>query len=420
MHIVIVGNGIAGVTAARVVRRKRPEWRITLVSDEHPEHLSRTAWMYVYMGHLTLEQTRPYEPRFWDDNRIERVHDRATALDPEAKTLTLRDGGPLAYDRLLLATGSAPAFYDWPGQDLAGVQGLYHLQDLERMEREASGAARAVVIGGGLIGVEMAEMLRTRGTDVTFLVREGRYFEHVLPPRESEILEREIRRHGVDLRLGEEAEAFVGDAEGRVAAVQTASGEAIPAEWVGIATGVRPNIAWLEGSGVETARGVLVDRAMRTGAPDVWAAGDCAEHRDPLPGRRPIEPLWYTGRTGGATAGMGLAGEPRPYAPGVYFNSAKFFEIEWQVYGSIAPEATPDRVEAVAEDETRHGPRLVRLQADAATGAVLGVHALGVRLRQEVCSGWIAGGLSLDDAVRDLRRATFDGEFSRPAPVPTL
>ncbi|MEM6327014.1 MAG: FAD-dependent oxidoreductase, partial [Bacteroidota bacterium] len=417
MHVVIVGNGIAGVTAARVVRKRQPDWRITLVSDEHPEHLARTAWMYIYMGHLALAHTRPYETRFWEENRIERVHDRVLRLGTEAGTLTLRDEGTLAFDRLLLATGSVPAFFGWLGQDLEGVQGLYHLQDLRAMERDAASVREAVVIGGGLIGVEMAEMLHTRGTAVTYLVRESRYFEHAVPERESRILEAEIRRHGVDLRLSTEAGAFLGT--DRVEAVETTDGERLPAGWVGVATGVRPNVAWLEGSGIETDRGVLVNRQLQTNVPTVWAAGDCAQHRVPPPGRRAVEPLWYTGRIQGATVGLGLAGEPRDYAPGVFFNSAKFFDIEWQVVGQIAPEPSPQVTEAVAEDETRAGPRLVRLQADAATGALLGIHALNVRLRQEVCTEWIERGVRLDDALRDLRRAQFDGEFSRPLPIPT-
>ena len=414
MHIVIIGNGIAGVTAARVVRKRRPDWRITLVSDEAPTHYARTAWMYVFMGHLTLEHTRPYEEHFWADNRMDRIHDRATSLDTSRQLVALASGETLAWDRLLVATGSVSAFYDWPGQDLPGVQGLYHVQDLERMERDASGAKEAVVVGGGLIGVELAEMLRTRGTDVTFLVRDDRYLGHALPEREARIVEAEIRRHGVDLRLSTEPESFHGN--GRVELVRTTDGDEIPAEWVGIGTGVRPNIDWLAGSGIETEKGVLVDAHLRTNVPEVWAAGDCAELREPMPGRKPIEALWYTGRIAGATAGYNLAGEPRAYNPGVYFNSAKFFDIEWQVVGSIAPDPAPDRIDATAEDETRSGPRFLRLQADAHSGALLGVHALGVRIRQDTITDWIRRGLSLDDAVRDFRRASFDPELSRRLP----
>ena len=410
MHAVIIGNGIAGTTAARVVRRHATGWRVTLVSDESPEPLARTAWMYVYMGHLTLGQTRPYEPRFWAENRIGLVHDRALALDAEARTLTLRDGEPLAYDRLLLATGSVPAFYDWPGQHLA--QGLYHLQDLERMERETAGVRHAVVVGGGLIGVEMVEMLRTRGIGVTYLVRESRYLEHALPERESRHIESEMRRHGVDLRLGTELAEIVG--ADRPEAVVTSEGERIDAGWVGIATGVRPNVDWLRGSGVEIGRGVLVDPTLATSLPGVYAAGDCAELREPPDGRPARQPIWYTGRQQGATAAAGLLGQPRRYEPGVFFNSAKFFDTEWQTYGDVRADPPAGWTDLVSEGTGEAGRvRLVRLQADE-TGALRGMHGLGVRLRQAVCTRWIAGGLAIHDAADRLDEALFEPEFSDP------
>ena len=263
MHVVIVGNGIAGVTAARHVRKASAEARVTMVSDETLEPFARTALMYVYMGSLSGAHTRMYEERFWAENRIDRVQDRALALDPARQRLALRDGGETAYDRLLVATGSVPAIPDWPGAELAGVQGLYHLADLERMEASTRGVRRAVVVGGGLIGVELAEMLRTRGVAVTFLVREGRYLPRVLSPAESAMVEAEIRRHGVDLRLGAEVARVEGD--GRAEAVVTTDGERLAAEFVGVGTGVRPRVGWL-GDAVETGRGVLVDRQLRASA----------------------------------------------------------------------------------------------------------------------------------------------------------
>ena len=411
MHVAIVGNGIAGVTAARVVRRARPGWRVSMISDESAEPLARTAWMYVYMGHLTLGQTRLYEPRFWDDNRIERVHDRVDAVDPEANTLALRSGGELGYDRLLIATGSVPAFHGWPGQELGGVQGLYSLQDLDRMKRDTAGVRHAVVLGGGLIGVEMAEMLHTRGIGVTYLVREGRYLAHGLPERESRLVEAEIRSHGIDLRLGTELDAILGD--GRVRAVRTSAGDEVRAEWVGIATGVRPNVAWLAGAGIETARGVLVGPTLETNVPGVFAAGDCVELREPPPGRPARQPIWYTGREQGAVAAAGLVGAPRAYAPGVFFNSAAFFGVEWQTYGDVAVEPTADRRDLVVEGPGPGGrTRMVRLQGDAASGRLLGVNGLGLRLRQRVCAAWIRDGVSLDDASARLPEALFDPEFS--------
>lgn len=408
MHHVVVGNGIAGVTAARYVRARDPGARITLVSDESPVHLARTALMYVYMGQLTRAQLRPYADAFWDENRITRILARAEGLDTAAQRVHLAGRPPLAYDRLLVATGSVPDVPPWPGRDRPGVQGLYHLQDLDRMEAATRGARRAVVVGGGLIGVELAEMFRVRGIAVTMLVREARYLPPVFPEEEAARIAAEIRRHGVDLRFGAEVARVEAGAGGRGLAVVTTAGEAFPADFVGVGTGVRPNVSWLAGSGLDVRRGVLVDACLRASAPGVFAAGDCAEHRTPPPGRPAVEALWYTGRIQGATAAYGLLGAPRPYRPGVFFNSARFFDLEWQTYGRIDPEPPPGESALVRADARR----LLRIQHESARGAVVGVHGLGVRLRQETCSRWIAERWPLARALDDLAAARFDAEFT--------
>ena len=325
-------------------------------------------------------------------------------LDPGRQRLALRDGGEVPYDRLLVATGSRPAIPDWPGADLPGVQGLYHLADLGRMEASTRGVRRAVVVGGGLIGVELAEMLRTRGVAVTFLVREARYLPGVFSPAESAMVEAEIRRHGVDLRLGTEVARVEGD--GRAEHVVTTDGERWPTEFVGVGTGVRPHVEWLGGA-VETGRGVLVDRQLRASAENVWAAGDCAELRSPPPDVRAVEPIWYSARLQGATAGLGMAGRARDYAPGVYYNSAKFFDLEWQVYGATGGDGD--------DWERADGARSLRVRHR--DGRVRGVSALGVRLRQDVCARWIAEGWPLDRALADLGAARFDPELSAPLPA---
>ena len=409
MHLVIIGNGIAGITAARHVRMLDPEARITVVSGESAHFYSRTALMYVYMGHMTVGHTKPYEDRFWPENRIALVRDFVERVDTDARTLRLRSGGSLGYDRLLVATGSRWRRGGWPGEDLGGVQGLYGLPDLERMTANTAGIERAVVVGGGLIGVEMAEMLRTRGIGVTFLVREAGYLDAVLPPEESAMVAREIRRHGVDLRLGTGLREIVG--EGRVRAVVTTDEETIPAEFVGLAIGVEPNVGFLDGSGVEVGRGVLVNERFETSVPDVYAAGDCAEHRDPPPGRAAVEQLWYTGRLHGATVAHAICGRPRAYAPGPFFNSAKFFDLEYQVYGRITPALRDD--EGAFYWEHPDGRKAVRIQFERDGGAtrVVGFNVMGVRFRQVVCERWIEEGASLAHVAAHLGAANFDPEF---------
>jgi NAD(P)H-nitrite reductase large subunit len=416
MHLAIIGNGVAGITAARHVRKLDPEARITVVSDESDHFYSRTALMYIYMGHMTYAHTKPYEDRFWPENRIDLVRDYVERVDTDARTLHLRSGRELAYDKLLIASGSRPRMAGWPGEELVGVQGLYGLEDLERMTADTVGVRQAVVVGGGLIGVEMAEMLHTRGIGVTFLVREASYMDRILPPEESEMVNREIRRHHIDLRLRTELKEILGDEYGRVRAVVTSDGEEHEAQFVGLTIGVTPNVGFLDGSGVETDRGVLVDRHFETNVPGVYAAGDCAQHREPLPERKVVEQLWYTGRIHGATVAHAICGRPRAYDPGVFFNSAKFFDIEYQTYGRIDPE--PGEGEGTFYWEHPDGTRSLRINYEEAAGGdgvaatrVVGVVVMGLRHRQVAWERWIGEGASLSHVVAHLGAANFDPEF---------
>src|SRR5688572_30137346 len=169
-HIVIIGNGISGITAARHIR-KQSAHRISVISSETQHFYSRTALMYVYMGHLKFEHTKPYENFFWKKNKIDLVFDRAQTIDVQSKKVILNSGSVITYDILVIATGSTSNALSIPSLSLSGVQSLYSYQDLQLMEKNTKGVRRAVVVGGGLIGIEMAEMLKSRNIDVTFLVR---------------------------------------------------------------------------------------------------------------------------------------------------------------------------------------------------------------------------------------------------------
>ncbi len=411
-HVAIIGNGIAGVTAARVLRKADARVAITLVSDETDYPYARTALMYVFMGHVRFGDTKLYEDDFWQQNRIRRVRGRVEAIEPAAHRLRLTGGQALDYGKLLVATGSEATAAPWPGAHLEGVHQLWGIADVEKLDAavgDGRAVRRAVVIGGGLTGVELAEMLHTRGVAVTFLVRDARFMGRALPPEESALVEAEIVRHGIDLRLETEAARFTG--AGRVAAVETTDGETIPADVVGATVGVRPNLSALAGSGIETARGVLVDRYLRTSAPDVYAAGDCLEWRDPEVGHAPVEQLWYTARRHGLYAARNLLGAEVPYRRGVFFNSAKFFGLEWQTYGYV-PVADEKGYASVLWQQ---GRQLVRLVYRTDTLALAGVNVMGTRYRADVCQAWIAAATPLPQVVAELPRANFDPEFhARP------
>lgn len=409
-NIVILGNGVAGITAARHIR-KRSNDPILVISAESDHFFSRTALMYVYMGHLSYAMTKPYEDGFWRKNRIELRRARVASLDAAGRRLLLEDGAAVPYGALVLATGSRPKKAGWPGQELAGVQGLYSLQDLEAMERATRGIRHAVVAGGGLIGVEMAEMLHSRGIGVSFLVRERSFLRQVLPPEESAMVSAEIAAAGIGLRCGEELAEILPDKEGRARAVRTRSGEEIGCQFVGLTIGVAPNVDFLRGGELEIDQGIVVDDHLRTNLPEVYAVGDCAQLRRAKAGRRPIEPLWYVARRMGETVASTVCGEPLPYDPGGYFNSAKFFDLEWQVYGQV-PAASPEGEDSLfwRHPEER---RSLRIQFRRADRAVLGFEVLGIRYRHELCDAWIAQGKTLREVLPQLAAANFDPEFFR-------
>ncbi len=408
MHIVIIGNGISGITTARWVR-KLSDHKITVISDETDYFFSRTALMYIYMGHMRFQDTQPYENWFWEKNRINLLRDRVKSIDIPNKKLNMRDTTAIQYDKLVLALGSEPNKFGWPGQDLDGVQGMYSAQDLEGMEYHSEGLKHAVIVGGGLIGIEMAEMFHSRHIPVTFLVREKSYWNMVLASEESAMVNRVINKNGIDLRLSTELKEILPDENGKCRAVITNKGDEIPCQFVGLTAGVHPNIAFIKETEIETQKGIVVDEHLETSVKDIYAIGDCAQLRTPPPGRRPIEAVWYVGRMMGETVAYNICGKPIDYQPGIWFNSAKFFDIEYQVYGTVL--ANPPAEHQSLYWEHSDGEKSIRIVWDDLSGMVIGFQTMGIRYRDEVCRQWIRDKAHIENVLMNLGLANFDPEF---------
>ncbi len=411
-HIVIIGNGISGITAARHIRNLSDK-KITVVSAETDFFFSRTALMYIYMGHMKFEHNQPYEKAFWKKNRIDLKKGYVSRIETGAKTLHFSNDETLQYDKLIIATGSKPNKFGWPGQDLDGVQGLYHKQDLENLETYAPNnklCKRAVIVGGGLIGIELAEMLATRNIPVTFLVREDSFWNKVLPEGESNMINRHIRNHHIDLRLSSNLKEILSNDNGKARSIVIAeTGEEIPCDLVGLTAGVSPNIDFLEGSGISTGRGVKVNRFLETNIEDVYAIGDCAEQHEPIGNRRPIEAVWYTGRMMGETIAQTICGNRLEYKPGHWFNSAKFFDIEYQTYGWVfaKPVEGNQHFHWKHEDDTK----CITIEFNAQTNKFVGINTFGIRMRHEVFDRWLTEERTVDFVVANLKEANFDPEF---------
>lgn len=412
-NVVIIGNGIAGVTAARHIR-KQTDKEITLISSESEHFFSRTALMYVYMGHMQWEHLKPYEDWFWKKNKIALKQGYVNRIDTDTKTLLFESGEKIVYDILIIASGSHTATYGWKGQELKGVQGLVTKQDLELLAQNAPNkeiCKSAVIIGGGLIGVELAEMLHTREIQVTFLIREHTFWANVLPDQDAALITAHLKSHGIDLRFNTQLAAIEGDENGRVKALITDTGETISCQLVGLATGVKPNIAFLKDSGIETDKGILVNQKLETNIKNIYAIGDCAQHKTPQSGRKAIESIWYTGRMMGETVAQTICGKPFDYKPGHWFNSAKFFDIEYQTYGNVSN--TKNKPENEVHFHWKHPKeaQAITIAFDQNSRIFKGINTLGIRMRHYVFDRWLTEKRTVDFVVSQLQEANFDPEF---------
>lgn len=403
----IIGNGIAGVSCAHWLRKMTND-EIQIVSEESEYFFSRTALMYVYMGHLRMKDLEPYERSFWSQNRIDLLYSKVVSIDFEKKLVHLENKNSLSYDRLVLALGSKSNKYGWPGQELNGVSGFYSKQDLDYIENISKDLKRAVVVGGGLIGIELAEMFHSRKIPVTMLVRERDYWSSVLPQQEAAMISKHILKYDIDLRLNTQLKS-IQDESGKVAAVMTDTNEYIPCQYVGITAGVSPNIDLVKETPLATEKGILVNEFLQTNISNVYAIGDCAQLTSVNSGRKAVEAIWYSGRKMGETLAINLSGKAKPYDPGIWFNSAKFFDIEYQVYGTVPPQIQTPLDSLYWEDPK--GEKSIRLVYDSTNHRIAGFNLMGVRFRQEVCEKWIRTGTVLESVLQDIRLAFFDPEF---------
>ncbi|MDQ3193724.1 MAG: FAD-dependent oxidoreductase [Bacteroidota bacterium] len=404
-NIVILGNGISGITAARHIR-KRSNNRITVISSESKYFFSRTALMYVYMGHEKIENIQPYENWFWEKNKIDLIQDYVTLIDIKNNKVNLSGGISINYDKLIIATGSRSNKFGWKGQDLNGVQGLYSLQDLEQLESNTKNISHGVIAGGGLIGIELAEMLRSRNIGVTMLVREESYWDNILPKNESEMINRHIKEHHIDLKLSTELKEILPDENKKVRSVIISSGEEIKCEFVGLTAGVSPNIDVVKDTGIEFKRGILVNEYLETNIENIYAAGDCAEFLDAFLYRKNIEQVWYTGRMQSEALAQTICGKRTAYVPGVWFNSAKFMDIEYQTYGLVKMNIPDEKNLYWENDKGNKSIRIVYTDA-----GVIGFNLMGIRFRQETCVKWIEEKKPIEYVLKHLKEANFDPEF---------
>lgn len=296
-HLLIIGNGMAGHRLLEALLRKpsRPAY-ITVIGDERSPAYNRILLSPLLAGEMEHEALTLRNAEWYAEQGIELVlGERVEAIDRTARRLTTDTGRELDYDRLVLATGSSPARPPVPGLELDGVHVFRDLNDAEALARAAETGGHAVVIGGGLLGLEAAEGLRKRGQSspgmqVSLLQRAERLMNRQLDLTAARLLENELRHRGLDINTGAQVERLEADARGHVCAVHLADGTRLAADCVVLAIGIVPNVELGRVAGLDTDRGIVVDEWMTTSDPAIHALGECCQFEGQTYGL--VEPIW--------------------------------------------------------------------------------------------------------------------------------
>ncbi len=279
MRHVIIGNGPAGVVAAETLRKTDPESAITLIGDEPEPPYSRMALPYLMMGEIDEAGTHLRKGKdHYAQLRIDLVRERVERVDTAARSVRLGGGASLAYDRLLIASGSHAIKPGISGIDLPGVYTCWTMDDARHIMRHAARDSRVLQIGAGFIGCIIMEALVSRGLRLAVVEMGDRMVPRMMTPVAGRMIRDWCDSKGVRVHLGAQVASI--RAEGTELVATLRSGDEIRAETVIVSAGVRPNIDFLEGSGIACATGVIVDPSLRTSIPDVYAAGDVAEGLD--------------------------------------------------------------------------------------------------------------------------------------------
>ncbi len=340
--IVIVGTGHGGAQAAIALRQHGFAGSILMVGRDSMPPYERPPLSKDYLaGEKPFERLLIRPPQFWAERGIELLLDtNVRALDPAAKALTLSGGDTLSYETLVWAAGGDPRRLSCPGALLQGIYAIRDRADSESIAAAlAAGARRAVVVGGGYIGLETAAVLTKLGCEVVLLEMLDRVLARVAGEDLSRFYEAEHRAHGVDIRLGAEVEAVEG--EDRVTGVRLTSGETIPCDLVVVGIGIVPSVGPLIAAGAAGANGVDVDQFCRTSLPEVYAIGDCAAHANPWAGGAVIRLESVQNANDMAnTAAKAICGDPQPYDAVPWFWSNQY-DLRLQTVGlSLGHDAT--------------------------------------------------------------------------------
>jgi NAD(P)H-nitrite reductase large subunit len=365
----IIGNSAGGIGAAEAIREVDSRGKITIISDEPYPVYSRPLISEYLASRCPLERMLFRPADFYEKNRIQTIlGQKAEEVDISGHTIRLGKGRKIAWGRLLLATGGSPIVPQIEGADHSGVFTFGTLDEAKAIDQYLSRrVGRAVVIGGGLIGVSATEALTKRGLEVTIVEMKERILNTILDEEASALAAKRLKQAGVEIITGHTVAAVSSYyLSGEATGVTLDDSRPIPCELVIVAIGVQPRTD-LAGTGIKVNRGIVVDRHMATSSADVYACGDVAEAYDFIYGENRLTPIWPNAYLGGRIAGFNMAGVTKEYQGGTSMNSLKYFGLAIVSAGMVEP---PDNSYQVLTKKREHTYKKVILKNGLVVGMV--------------------------------------------------
>lgn len=399
MQHVIIGNGPAGVIAAETIRKHRPDDRIILLGDEPEPPYSRMAIPYLLQGNIDEQGTHLRKKNaHFARLKIELVRGSAKQIDAAAHQVELADGQRLAYDRLLLATGSTPARPPIPGIDSPGVFNCWNMADARRIMSTAGKGARVLQMGAGFIGCIILEALAARGVQLTVVEMGARMVPRMMGEGAGNMIRRWCESKGVTVHTNTRVESIAprdggdgGDGSNGELRVSLSDGTQIDVDMVISATGVKPNIGIARDCGIACGTGILVDTAMQTSIPGIYAAGDCAEAFDRRTGKTVVSAVQPNAADQARCAGLNMAGHPTQQHDVTQINVLDTLGLISSSFGQW--DGVPGGERAELTDPTAY--RYVRLEFDG--DLLIGANTIGLTEHIGVLRGLIESKIRLGE-----------------------
>ncbi len=383
MRHVILGNGPAGVIAAEAIRKYAPADEIVLVGDEPEPPYSRMAIPYLLSGKIDEAGTYLRKgAEHYQRLNITLRRDRARAVDPAARKVAFEDGADLSFDRLLIATGSQPVQLPIPGADLPEVNACWTLQDARQIMERAGPSARVLQIGAGFIGCIILEALAARGGSLTVVEMGDRMVPRMMGQGAGGMIKRWVESKGIKVYTSTRVLAIECDRSGALA-VRLSNGREVAADLVISATGVKPNIAFLNGSGIRCAQGVLTDASLQTNVAGIYAAGDCAEAFDAMLGRPVVSAIQPNAADQGRCAAMNMVARSTALTCVTLINVLDTLGLISSSFGNWEGVPGGDHVERQDDDNFR----FIRLEFDG--DVMVGANTIGLTEHVGVIRGLI-------------------------------